>query len=370
MAVRTIKGTWWVDFQFNHTRYRKRSPENSRAGALAYEAVLRKMLARGEDIDRPQQSEMRFEQFAKQWYEEYVVPNNKFSEQRAKGYILRASLIPFFGKTPVGKITSQQIERYKAHQLNTGISKKTLNNRLVVLSKCLGIAYDWLHISTTPPKIERLKYPPGHTKYASPDECSALLKGTRGVLHELIFTALRTGMREGELKGLQWESINWETRTLIVRHSWCDYRKVLDSPKSNRERYVPLDSELCHLLESRKRKSGHVFLDEQGKPLYHGKLEVWLAKACYRVGIRKINWHALRHTFATQLAMRGVPLNVVQSLLGHSSITTTMRYAHVAPSSLRMAIDMLDGNSSGFGQPAVNQWTEAQRMDATRLKAV
>ena len=369
MAVRTIKKTWWVDFQFNHIRYRKRSPDNSRAGALAYEALMRKKLARGEDINQVPQEEMRFEQFAKQWFEEYVIPNNKFSEQRAKNYILRASLIPSFGKLPISKITTQLVERYKAAQLNTGISKKTLNNRLVVLSKCLGTAYDWLHIPTAPPKIERLKCPPGHTNYASSDECSSLLAGTQGVLHDLVFTALRTGMREGELKGLQWESINWETRTIVVRHSWCDRRKVLDSPKSNRERYIPLDTELYQLLQSRKRKNGHVFVDEWGNPLYHNKLAVWLAKACRKAGIRKINWHALRHTFATQLAMKSVPLNVVQSLLGHSSITTTMRYAHVAPSSLRLAIDMLGGNSSGFGQPAVNQWAEAQRMETSDLKA-
>jgi Phage integrase family len=74
------------------------------------------------------------------------------------------------------------------------------------------------------------------------------------------------------------------------------------------------------------------------------------------MGLRNIGWHTLRHTFASQLAMRA-PLHVVQTLLGHSTITTTMRYAHVAPSALRTAIDMLGGKEAfnvDFGQPVGN----------------
>ncbi|MDE2021995.1 MAG: hypothetical protein KGI71_03780, partial [Patescibacteria group bacterium] len=85
MSVRLIKKSWWADFRFNHTRYRKRSPENSRAGALAYEATLKHKLARGESIDgRSEHQKYTFDQFAWKWFDEYVVPNNKFLEQRTK----------------------------------------------------------------------------------------------------------------------------------------------------------------------------------------------------------------------------------------------------------------------------------------------
>ena len=84
MAVRMIKKSWWVDLRFDYARYRKRSPENSRAGALAYEATLRKKLANGERIERagwnPPEERM-FKQFAWKWFEEYAVPNNNPSEQ-------------------------------------------------------------------------------------------------------------------------------------------------------------------------------------------------------------------------------------------------------------------------------------------------
>jgi site-specific recombinase XerD len=80
--------------------------------------------------------------------------------------------------------------------------------------------------------------------------------------------------------------------------------------------------------------------------------------------LRRITWHVLRHTFASHLAMAGVPLNTVQALLGHSTITMTMRYAHVAPSTLRAAIDMLNPKrmlNADFGQPVGNPWVETQR---------
>ena len=75
----------------------------------------------------------------------------------------------------------------------------------------------------------------------------------------------------------------------------------------------------------------------------------------------QITAHTLRHTFASQLAMKGIPLNLVQALLGHVSITTTMRYSHFAPSALRSAIEMLNPKTAfreNFGQPVGNQWME------------
>src|SRR5712692_5754174 len=116
MAVRLIKKSWWVDFHFAQKRYRRRSPESTRAGALAYEATLRQRLARGEPIDRSThvtEQEQGFERFAEQWFEEYVIPNNKYSEQRTKKYLLKAFLIPFFGKMQIARITAHDIERYK-----------------------------------------------------------------------------------------------------------------------------------------------------------------------------------------------------------------------------------------------------------------
>jgi integrase len=105
---------------------------------------------------------------------------------------------------------------------------------------------------------------------------------------------------------------------------------VLDTPKNGRARHIPLDIDVLALFHRRKRTSGYVFLDD-GAPFYSMRLNSLLAEVCAKAGLRRVTWHVLRHTLATSVAMRGVPLQIVQHLLGHSTVKTTERYAHVAP---------------------------------------
>jgi integrase len=211
------------------------------------------------------QQDHTFEQFASKWFEDYVQTNNKYSEQRTKKYVLSASLVPFFGTMPIRNITAHTIERYKAQEMTKGITNKTLRNRLSVLNTCLTSAYEWLQLGGPPPKIKWPKCAPPRTDYLSPEECELLLSRTGGVVRELLLTALRTGMRQGELKGLQWSSIDWQTRSVAVRYSRDDYRKELVPPKNNRERHIPLDLDVFETLHNRKRATGYVFLDTDGE---------------------------------------------------------------------------------------------------------
>jgi integrase len=364
MGIRKLRNSWWVDFQIDGVRYRKRSPENSRSGAVGFETIIRHRLARGEPLDQNPDREITFGQFASRWFDDYVVPNNRYHEQRMKKSVLNSSLIPFFGKLPIATITSQHVEQYKARALKEDTSRKTINNRLAIFRKCVTTAYEWLKLPGAPPTVRWLRCPPPSTDYLSADECSLLLSHASGVVYEMLLTALRTGMRQGEIRGLQWRSINWEARTLVVRHSLNDLTKQLEPPKNNRERHIPLDLDLYETLYRRRQSTGYVFLDAQGKPFDCKKVIRRLREVRERAGLRQFGWHTLRHTFASHLAMKGAPLHVVQALLGHSSIVMTMRYAHVAPSASRTAIDMLNPRtavSSYSRQPAVNPRLEPQR---------
>jgi len=373
MAVRLIEKSWWVDFQFDQKRYRRRSPENTRRGAQAFEAALRQRLARDEPIDNAgtnRDNDLTFEKFARQWFEQYVVANNKFSEQYAKQKILAASLIPFFGRMPLKAINANHVEQYKARAVVSRVSNKTINNRLTVLAKCLRCAHEW-H-GTDVPNIKKLKCIPPKTDYLTMAECDALLSHTHGQLREMVFLALRTGMRQGEIRGLQWSSIDWQNRSLAVRHSRCDRNKSLVSPKSNRERHIPLDADVYEMLFRRKQSTGYVFTnaDRNGEPFTSHRAIERLGIICRNYQMRKVTWHMLRHTFATQLTLRGVPLTVVRELLGHSSITTTMRYSHVAPAALRSAIELLNPKNAvigDFGQPAVNHWQQMVSSDTQQI---
>src|SRR3990167_9040593 len=113
MAVRKIKNSWWIDFRADYIRHRKRSPENTKAGAEAYEALLRRKLARGESIDKTTKVAVLFREFAQEWYATYVVPNNKpetIQKEKGAGRVPT----PSFGATPINAITTQHIEQYKA----------------------------------------------------------------------------------------------------------------------------------------------------------------------------------------------------------------------------------------------------------------
>jgi integrase len=368
MAVRKIKGSWWIDFRANHQRIRKRSPDNTKAGAETYEAILRQKAARGEPIDDQQRQpkDQTFAQFAPKWCEDYVKPNNKYSEQLAKKYVLSSSLIPFFGSMLIGQIRAHDIERYKAHQVRQGFTNKTIMNRLTVLNKCLGTAYEWLELDGAPPKIKWPRWQSPEIDYLSPDECEVLLAHAEGVIQEMVLMGLRTGMRQAEMRGLQWSSIDWITRSVAVRHARDDYRKLLVSPKNNRTRHIPLDVDVYAMLYERRRDVGYVFLPVDGRPFTNDRLSAAMRRLCRKADLRKIGWHTLRHTFASHLAMRGVPLPAIKELMGHASITTTMRYAHVAPSTLRAAIEMLNPKTminADFGQPVVNQWQQMQKYE-------
>jgi integrase len=377
MTARLIKKSWWADFTFSYTRYRKRSPENSRNGALMYETVLRHRLMRGEPItgstDGNREQTQTFEEFAWRWFEEYVVPNNKYSEQHTKKYTLRAWLVPFFGALGIGQITTRHVEQYKARALKSGLSRKTINNHLSILRTCVTTAYDWLQFKSSPPKIVWLKVQPPVMDYLSADECVLVLSHADGIVREMILAALRTGMRQGELKGLQWSSIDWQNQSIAVRHSRCDYAKALTSPKSNRERHIPMDVDVYEMLLQRKKDTGYVFLDTDSQPFNAHRMACRIARVRKKAGLRKIGWHTLRHTFASHLVMRGVPLTAVQMLMGHSSVNTTMRYTHLAPSSLRAAIDLLNPKTifaTDVRQPAVNRWFEAQNASVEQKHAV
>jgi integrase len=77
-----------------------------------------------------------------------------------------------------------------------------------------------------------------------------------------------------------------------------------------------------------------------------------LASACKAAGIRRVMFHVLRHTFASHLVMRGVPMKAVQELLGHSSIDMTMRYAHLSPNVRREAVAALDRTDTAAARSA------------------
>ena len=365
MAVRKIKGSWWVDFQRAGQRYRLRSPDNRQASAIAYERTLLRKLADGDEVflsQDPRAAASRmgrtFEEFAKDWFTTYVQANLKPSTQTNYAKILHHTLVPFFGRHNLAAITVVLIERFKAVRLRTGVVAKTVNNDLFVLCKLLRTAHDW-GLTKSSPRIQFLKSEPSAFDYLTVEESVRLLENMREPKWSLFFLlALRTGLRAGELIGLRWEDLDFARRVIVVRRSVV--RGVVGSTKSNRIRYVKMAEDLRDRLASgRTKATGYLFTGRGEEPVTLAMAQCALLRAMKRAGLRKIGLHTLRHTFASQLAMEGVPLLAIQMLLGHSTPVMTQRYAHLAPSFLGGVVDVLPQAharvASRLRQLAVNQ---------------
>jgi integrase len=120
-------------------------------------------------------------------------------------------------------------------------------------------------------------------------------------------------------------------------------RGQFGTPKSGKSREIPLSLEALRELKSHRHLRGElVFCAPDGKLRGKEECKHPLWRACKKAGLRRIGWHALRHTFASHLVMRGAPIKAVQELMGHSTIEMTMRYSHLSPDVRRDAVALLD----------------------------
>ena len=169
----------------------------------------------------------------------------------------------------------------------------------------------------------------------------------------MILTAIHTGMRYSELIGLEWDNVDFFNNNICVRRA--NVHGHVGTPKSNRIRYIPMTTELTSALSTHPR-SNHLVFAYKNDWIRYELSRLKLAKICKMAGIKKIAWHALRHTFASNLASAGIPLNAIQTLLGHSTINMTMRYSHLNKNDLKKAISVLDNQING----QMSTWRQSQ----------
>jgi integrase len=161
----------------------------------------------------------------------------------------------------------------------------------------------------------------------------------------LVLVGTDAGLRQGEMVALQWGDVDLVSGMITVRRS--SWRGMIDSPKSGRDRKIPLTERLRAALKALRHLRGDlVFCQEDGSPFTASVVQCGIWRIAKRAGLRPFGSHVLRHTFCSHLAMRGAAPKAVQELAGHSTLTMTLRYMHLAPSALREAIGLLN-----FGHP-------------------
>jgi integrase len=181
--------------------------------------------------------------------------------------------------------------------------------------------------------------------YLSDDGARRLTNACPPDFRALVTAALLTGCRYGELSAMTGEDFNSDAGTIRVRTS-----------KSGRPRHVVLTQEgrdFVAGLAAGKPGSAHLFIRANGKPWAKSEQQRPLAAACAAARIEPaVNFHGLRHTYASRLAMRGVPLAVIAAQLGHSDTRMVEKhYGHMSPSYLAETVRAAFG-SLGLVEPS------------------
>jgi integrase len=251
--------------------------------------------------------------------------------------ILKRALLPVLGVgTPVRTIGGPMIAQYERTRAGQ-VSPSTVANELSLLRHCLRLARRWGYI-TTVPEIVLPKRPEGRLRYLDAAEIGKLVKACREsrnrYLGAAVVLALHTGMRKGEILGLEWERVDLSTARL-----------TLVQTKSGKPRGIPMGGAvyeaLIALQPDATRRVGRLF--PTGNDRRGSQIRKAFEKAMTRAGITGFRFHDLRHTAASHLVMRGATLQEIKEILGHSDIRMTLRYAHLSPAHLRSAVERLEG---------------------------
>ncbi|WP_339453096.1 site-specific integrase [Pseudomonas sp. JAI120] len=269
----------------------------------------------------------------------------------------------------IDAITSRDLVQLRTTWTQDGNKPSTVNRKMGSISGVFSRAVEWEYITTHPmAKLKQLKVDSmGVVRYLSDDEDKRLraaldarqdemrleretankrraerAQEQKPSLLDLPFTdhlkpmvivSLKTGMRRGELFDLKWSSVNFDTKTITVTG---------DTAKTSETRHIQMNTEVFTVLKDWKKQSRsdhYVFPNQEGGRFEDVK-SAWL-NLLKRAGLVDFWWHAMRHDFASRLVMKGVPLNTVRSLLGHSDIKMTLRYAHLAPETMAAAVELI-----------------------------
>jgi len=194
-----------------------------------------------------------------------------------------------------------------------GFAPKSINNQLAVLGRMLHVAVEWNVIGAAP-NIKPLRCPKEELDFLDFAEAKRLVEATAPEWRPMVVTALNTGLRQGELLALRWGGRGPEGGTPDRQAQRLE--GVVGTPKSGRSREVPLNETALDALRGQRHLRGPlVFCNQDGSRLAFTQCYWPLVVACRRAGLRRVQWHALRHTFASHLVMRGVPLKAVATLL-------------------------------------------------------
>ena len=213
----------------------------------------------------------------------------------------------------------------KAKTKGTGKKRSpaSRNRMKAQLSALFKFAMDEEYINVNPVKgIPALPENNDRIRWLSDDEKNRLMMACKesnwSLLYLLVFLAISTGARRGELLGLKWEDINFKARTVM-----------LPDTKNKSPRMLTFPYPAIQVLMKHRKMEGLIF-ESNMKPGQAMEFRKHWLKALNTAKIEDFRFHDLRHTVASYLVMNGATLYEVGEVLGHRNLETTKRYAHLS----------------------------------------
>jgi integrase len=348
---------WYIDYvDAGGKRHRERTDAQTKAEA---EAVLRARLsdnARCEILGVQDIAAVR-PTLLEKFYTEQYLPYLK-TRVRASTYsraeLLARHVLPVFGSLTLRAINAGHVEEFmrKRAGADPKPSAAEINRERSLLSAILNTAFRRGLVDVNPVgRVRPLREDNARDRWLTPEEVVAIVAAAEAWVQPISIFAVNTGMRVGEICGLRWADVD----------SNPGFVRVGAESKGHKARYIPLNSASKAVLEGQTRHIGPegaipwVFTNPQyGEAYRPASVYHDFKRAAKRAGLedwRMVTFHTTRHTFASWLIQKGVPVAEVQQYLGHSTDTITRRYAHLAPATgRRHALEILVGKGTDPAQ--------------------
>lgn len=259
-------------------------------------------------------------------YSAWAAPRHKGWEA-VERYIVQ-QLKKRFGTVMLNDFTTYNVEKFQSDELARGIAADTINRTTTTLKGMFSRATDWDMIDDAVLKrIRRAKQLTDVThrlRFLSLEECFGLIDACDTHLRPIVITALNTALRKSNILNLRWDQVDLKHGFILLENKALKNKSRLEIPITE-----PLREALLGL--TRRLDTPYVFYDPATCKPYRD-VKKSFHSACRRAKIVDFHFHDLRHTAASHLLMCGVDLTTVKEILGHKSITMTLRYAHLAPS--------------------------------------
>ena len=377
-------GDWWVFVAWHNRRTSRRIGDRRAAERVA--SQLRARLQLGDvSLFTGADSEPTLKAYAETWLKDYE-PHIKPRTHELYRSLWTRHLEPSLGGTRLKDITREQARSLFAAKIADGLSRASVMQIVGLLRAILNHAIDDGRVQSNP-AVRLGRFYRGRTETEATPTVEPFTSAQLAHLFatcdneapawsDFLRTAAWTGLRQGELLGLQWADIDFAAGFIHVRRTVA-YRKgklLCGSPKSGRARKVDLASRLAALLQARKLIADTdalvagrglnpwIFPNTAGVP--HDAMNLlhrWWGPLLDAAGMRRARFHDLRHTFASLLIQAGESLAYVRDQLGHSSIKITVDlYGHLVPGANRGAVDRLADATAPAYTPAAPARTSNQ----------